>query len=58
MSIRALNEDKLLPFITLLFQKGAKWDIPNKDGITPKELAIKMRLNKILRLLKPGIATL
>ena len=47
-----LNDDKLLSLMTLLIQKGAKWDIPNKVGATAKELAKKLRLSKILPLMQ------
>lgn len=46
---REKNENlQLLSFIALLTQKGAKWDLPNKEGVTPKDLAIKLRLCKVL----------
>jgi ankyrin repeat protein len=48
----ASKEDPLIPLISQLISKGAKWDIPNKEGLTAKKLAIKLRLGKILQLMQ------
>ena len=48
----SLKEESLLDLIALLISKGAKWDIPNKEGITPKDLAIKLRMGKVVKLMQ------
>ena len=37
MLTRDMKEEPLLPLIALAIQKGSKWDIPNKEGITAKD---------------------
>jgi ankyrin repeat protein len=48
----SMKEELLIPFITLLISKGARWDVPNKAGMTAKDIAIKMRLGNALQLMK------
>lgn len=45
------KEKKILELITLMFGKGARWDMPNKEGLTAKDLAVKLRLRKVLELM-------
>jgi ankyrin repeat protein len=46
------NEDQQLPLTALLLSKGARWDIPNKEGLTAKDMALKLRLAKVLQLMQ------
>jgi ankyrin repeat protein len=45
-------EDQILPLIKLLLEKGVRWDIPNKNGLTAKDIAIKLQMSKIYKLMK------
>lgn len=46
------KEDLLLPLIDLMIKKGARFDVPNKTGLTAKDRAIKLRLGKIVQLMQ------
>lgn len=43
--------NKHLPMIRLLLDSGAQWSIPNNEGLTAEDLAIKLRSNEILELM-------
>ncbi len=46
------KEEELLPLVALLLKKGARSNIANREGLTPKGIAVKLQMHKIYRLMK------
>lgn len=46
------KEEELIPLVKLLISNGAKWDVLNREGLSARDLAIKMRLGNVVQLMK------